>query len=210
MSISPCPGIHPSPVLAISRCQLNHENTRCPGAAVSQGLLEFKQTFSPAIIATPVDFTLESSSLRYYRDASTQYSPVASTKTVSPGALIAVPVVERGAPGAKCHSIQEAMQSPGVPAYKISSPRSAPQFPTAKQSPSRGRVQLDSLFAHTNLSSPRSITLAPTRAKILPARYEFCKVEDLVVLISAMISDLIQINDQLPLREGGVTRFHSK
>ncbi|KIM94571.1 hypothetical protein OIDMADRAFT_135484, partial [Oidiodendron maius Zn] len=47
-------------------------------------------------------------------------------------------------------------------------------------------------------------------ARVFPARYEFCKVEDLVVLISDMISDLIRINDKLPLREDGLTRFHSK
>ena len=46
--------------------------------------------------------------------------------------------------------------------------------------------------------------------KVLPAKYELCKVEDIVVLIANMISELIQTNDSLPLRSGVLTRFHSR
>jgi hypothetical protein len=46
--------------------------------------------------------------------------------------------------------------------------------------------------------------------KVLPSKYEFCPVEDLVVVISLMISELIETNDQLPLRNGVLTRFHSR
>jgi len=54
---------------------------------------------------------------------------------------------------------------------------------------------------------PRS---AQTPVKILPLKYEFCDVEDMVVLIANMISELIQTNDGLPLRSGVLTRFHSR
>ncbi|KAK2063049.1 cyclin [Colletotrichum caudatum] len=52
----------------------------------------------------------------------------------------------------------------------------------------------------------------PTAAppKILPQRYEFCVVEDMVVLISHMLSELIETNDALALRSGSLTRFHSR
>lgn len=46
--------------------------------------------------------------------------------------------------------------------------------------------------------------------KVLPAKYEFCPVDDMVVIISHMISELIETNDQLPLRSGVLTRFHSR
>ncbi|GJC82317.1 nuc-1 negative regulatory protein preg [Colletotrichum liriopes] len=46
--------------------------------------------------------------------------------------------------------------------------------------------------------------------KILPQRYEFCGVEDVVVLISHMLSELIETNDALALRSGSLTRFHSR
>lgn len=46
--------------------------------------------------------------------------------------------------------------------------------------------------------------------KLLPAKYEFCEVGDIVVLIANMISELIETNDVLPLRNGVLTRFHSR
>ena len=46
--------------------------------------------------------------------------------------------------------------------------------------------------------------------KVLPFKYEFCPVDDMVVVISHMISELIETNDQLPLRNGVLTRFHSR
>jgi hypothetical protein len=46
--------------------------------------------------------------------------------------------------------------------------------------------------------------------KVLPAKYEFCPVDDLVVVIAHMISELIETNDQLPLRNAVLTRFHSR
>jgi hypothetical protein len=45
---------------------------------------------------------------------------------------------------------------------------------------------------------------------VLPARYELCAVEDMVILIADMISELIETNDNLPLRDVVLTRFHSR
>jgi hypothetical protein len=58
--------------------------------------------------------------------------------------------------------------------------------------------------------SLRSVTASHVTTKILPINYEFCDVGDLVVLIADMISELIQINDRLPLKDGSLTRFHSR
>jgi len=49
---------------------------------------------------------------------------------------------------------------------------------------------------------------APSKA--LPLKYEFCAVEDMVVLISHMLGELIETNDALALRSGHLTRFHSR
>jgi hypothetical protein len=46
--------------------------------------------------------------------------------------------------------------------------------------------------------------------KVLPAKYELCDVKDLVTLISNMLMELVQFNDGIPLRDGGLTRFHSR
>lgn len=46
--------------------------------------------------------------------------------------------------------------------------------------------------------------------RMMPALYETCNTRDLVVLISSMLMELIRYNDAIPLREGHLTRFHSR
>ncbi|KAJ9643805.1 Pho80p cyclin [Knufia peltigerae] len=47
-------------------------------------------------------------------------------------------------------------------------------------------------------------------ARIMPLLYQNCNTRDLVVLISSMLMELIRYNDAIPLREGQLTRFHSR
>ena len=44
----------------------------------------------------------------------------------------------------------------------------------------------------------------------MPAQYETCDVKDLVLLISNMLLELIRFNDEIPLKDGRLTRFHSR
>jgi hypothetical protein len=44
----------------------------------------------------------------------------------------------------------------------------------------------------------------------MPFLYETCDVKDLGVLISDMLMELVCINDEQPLRDGTLTRFHSR
>ena len=46
--------------------------------------------------------------------------------------------------------------------------------------------------------------------KIMPMQYEKCDTRDLVILISSMLMELIRYNDAIPLRDGHLTRFHSR
>lgn len=46
--------------------------------------------------------------------------------------------------------------------------------------------------------------------KYLPANYEFVDPNDLVILISSMLMELIRFNDKIPLNQGRLTRFHSR
>ncbi|KAF2855315.1 cyclin-domain-containing protein [Plenodomus tracheiphilus IPT5] len=46
--------------------------------------------------------------------------------------------------------------------------------------------------------------------KIMPLQYETCDVKDLGVLISDMLMELVRLNDGFPLRDGTLTRFHSR
>jgi len=44
----------------------------------------------------------------------------------------------------------------------------------------------------------------------MPLKYETCNPKDLGVLIANMLMELIRLNDQIPLRDGRLTRFHSR
>ncbi|KAH8716960.1 cyclin-domain-containing protein [Phaeosphaeriaceae sp. PMI808] len=46
--------------------------------------------------------------------------------------------------------------------------------------------------------------------RVMPFQYETCNVRDLGVLISDMLMELVRINDEQPLRDGTLTRFHSR
>ncbi|CAI6329885.1 unnamed protein product [Periconia digitata] len=46
--------------------------------------------------------------------------------------------------------------------------------------------------------------------KVMPLQYETCDVKDLGVLISDMLMELVRLNDDFPLRDGHLTRFHSR
>lgn len=54
--------------------------------------------------------------------------------------------------------------------------------------------------------------LRPTKsdAKLLPKRYDLAETSDIVILISSMLMELIRFNDQIPLQQGRLTRFHSR
>ncbi|KAF7525780.1 hypothetical protein G7054_g10969 [Neopestalotiopsis clavispora] len=59
-------------------------------------------------------------------------------------------------------------------------------------------------------SSPKRSRTDQGPAKLLPLKYEFCDVEDMVVLIANMLSELIETNDSLAMKSGHLTRFHSR
>ncbi|KAI4123145.1 MAG: hypothetical protein LQ338_005412 [Usnochroma carphineum] len=59
-------------------------------------------------------------------------------------------------------------------------------------------------------SSPKRARPAKRAMKIMPEQYETCDVKDLVVLISNMLMELVRFNDDIPLKDGRLTRFHSR
>ena len=44
----------------------------------------------------------------------------------------------------------------------------------------------------------------------MPLQYETCDMKDLGVLVSDMLMELVRLNDDMPLRDGQLTRFHSR
>ena len=50
----------------------------------------------------------------------------------------------------------------------------------------------------------------PQARKVVPEAYENCDTRDLVTLISSMLMELLRYNDAIPLKDGSLTRFHSR
>jgi hypothetical protein len=59
-------------------------------------------------------------------------------------------------------------------------------------------------------SSPKRARPPKAAVKYMPVQYETCDVKDLVLLISNMLLELIRFNDEIPLKDGRLTRFHSR
>jgi Cyclin len=57
--------------------------------------------------------------------------------------------------------------------------------------------------------SKRQRPAAPA-VRLMPMQYETCDPRDLVILISSMLMELVRYNDSIPLRDGHLTRFHSR
>jgi hypothetical protein len=107
-------------------------------------------------------------------------------------------------------------QPPAVPAPPIMAPTApSPTKPLLQpESPAMKRRQsqdVPTAVVGTSQALPTKRAKSDqTSVKVLPFKYEFCPVDDMVVIISHMISELIETNDQLPLRSGVLTRFHSR
>ncbi len=150
-----------------------------------------------------------------YQDASTQYSPMGEASQNSP--LVATAKGKNTQAQNKTEAALLSGPSTATTSHDSIPCSSAPQAPpTRLQSPRTKRRQFKettestSSSATTQSSPPKRTKSAKTAAKVLPARYELCDVEDMVILIADMISELIETNDNLPLRDVVLTRFHSR
>ena len=101
-------------------------------------------------------------------------------------------------------------------------PRSAqPDEPIVRDEPARvvgststpsntGPELQEARSTHGHSAAPKRSKAEPGSSKIMPLKYETCSPKDLGVLISNMLMELIRINDRIPLRDGRLTRFHSR
>lgn len=95
------------------------------------------------------------------------------------------------------------------------SPTLKPESIPKQESPSLKRRQKQEEASISTVRNSQALAAKRVRpenapVKVLPVRYELCEVEDIVILIANMISELIETNDDLPLRQGVLTRFHSR
>lgn len=137
-----------------------------------------------------------------YVDAATQWSPIMNSKAGQPVERSATVKVEQTEESdAPASAIAPSLPpSPTKPALQ-------PESPGLKRRQSQGTASsIPTTTQSIRTKRPRS----DQEPKVLPVKYEFCAVEDMVILISNMIQELITTNDQLPLRSGVLTRFHSR
>jgi hypothetical protein len=149
----------------------------------------------------------------HYVDASTQWSPALNSK-MDPA--LTQPKLPEVPPAKQPEAPAPPPFTPVVAAPPLPPPLSPTKPLLQPESPGLKRRQGPDIAAPT-ISSYQEQQIVPKRArsaqspvKILPAEYVLCPVEDMVVLIANMISELIQTNDALPLRSGVLTRFHSR
>ncbi|KAL8651571.1 MAG: hypothetical protein Q9210_003180 [Variospora velana] len=142
-------------------------------------------------------------------DAGTQYSPpFAPTRSKFEG------ITAKG----KGRGISISPEIPLAPAE----PSLAPQM-SAKRSDASTSWDGSNVASSTTLvkgssttssssqgSSPKRARPAKRAVKIMPEQYETCDVKDLVVLVSNMLMELVRFNDDIPLKDGRLTRFHSR
>lgn len=85
-----------------------------------------------------------------------------------------------------------------------------PLSPPNKRRNSQGPGSVIGEASSSAQGLPKRAKAETAPPKVLPVRYELCAVEDIVVLIANMLSELIETNDALAMRSGCLTRFHSR
>ncbi|KAG8526320.1 uncharacterized protein KY384_000313 [Bacidia gigantensis] len=141
------------------------------------------------------------------KDAGTQCTPAESL--TSPQTL-----------GKRCGTNEspkpkEPPPEPALPPQEHNEPSSnksslATQNATSSKHPAQSSSSSSSASTKSSNSSPKRARTARPAVKVMPARYEACDTKDLVVLISNMLLELIRHNDEIPLQDGRLTRFHSR
>ncbi|KAI9716533.1 MAG: hypothetical protein M1812_005264 [Candelaria pacifica] len=152
-------------------------------------------------------------------DAGTQYSP---PRPLSPQAG-AVPTTAFAESKKTRGKRREASISPTLPTEHPKEPVLEPQMPSKRPSSTSATVtetpssitqqqtlRSDSTSTSARQSSPKRARPPRPTVKLMPIAYETCNVKDLVFLISNMLMELVRFNDDIPLKDGRLTRFHSR
>jgi len=224
---SPSPTLHassPSPRTAFSRpghgssyrypnASSSHPNTKPPSPpAFPKPALRVPHNSSKLMKKRSLPASLKSSGSSWGQlvDSGTQYSPPL------------VPTSSSGSDHSKARGKRKERS--------ISPPSTVPPLPTEPELPAQMSTKRTTppIPASTHLSSvtlnnsssgnssssqgssPKRARPPKAAAKVMPTKYETCDVKDLVLLISNMLMELIRFNDRIPLKDGRLTRFHSR
>lgn len=172
-------------------------------------------------------------------DAATQYSPMEPhdyfaprTTTTKSSPLTKAPAQPNAssaptdASSQSSHPSHATSNSHGEPETSATASVAAPSTPTLVEDPpmlkaphplspnkrrnSQGPGSIIEEASSSAQGLPKRAKPETAPPKVLPVRYELCAIEDIVVLIANMLSELIETNDALAMRSGCLTRFHSR
>ncbi|SLM33865.1 cyclin-dependent protein kinase regulator pho80 [Lasallia pustulata] len=152
--------------------------------------------------------TTTTSSPRATVDAGTQYSPPLAP--IPSGA--ADPPKSRGKRRGTSSCSPEMPPEPALAAqmpFKRSQAASSASQPATASSTTLAHSS-SAASSSSQGSSPKRARPAKPAVKYMPTRYETCDVKDLVLLISNMLMELVRLNDDIPIKDGRLTRFHSR
>ena len=215
--------------------QASSARPRWPHAPPSAASTSFSPHLGARLSSTGIhkrfgDKEESENSIRGMVDASTQYSPPA--KSGLPGETTETPVskVEGLQLGSTGHYHTAAKGQAGN--FHAQGPTSHPQMASPEnRTANEGVVAAGAKRSTSDLSnnmvtesqhddtekteiegSPSSKRPRPAAppVRLMPMQYETCDPRDLVVLISSMLMELVRYNDAIPLRDGHLTRFHSR
>ncbi|KAH9908080.1 cyclin-domain-containing protein [Xylariomycetidae sp. FL2044] len=151
-------------------------------------------------------------------DAATQYSPMEPFDPTVPLRSADAPAPRLSSTTANLpqsrpdSAAPEPPPEPNLAPIKPSDPQANPLSPNKRRS-SHDHDQPEphsSVVAASQPSSSKRAKPEQSPPKELPLKYELCEVEDLVVLISNMLGELIKTNDSIAMKSGSLTRFHSR
>ncbi|KAI0124605.1 cyclin-domain-containing protein [Hypoxylon sp. NC0597] len=157
-------------------------------------------------------------------DAATQYSPMEPFDPTVPlrSAQVSGPRISSSTTTTIATTSTNQPQSHSVALEHVPGSTTSPTRSAKAQvhplSPNKRRKSQDLIRAHPSSSvaasshpnSPKRSKPNECPPKVLPLRYELCEVEDMVILISNMLSELIETNDLIAMKSGHLTRFHSR
>lgn len=195
------------------------------------------QSAAPALPPRSQQALRDSSSTTYVAvDAATQYSPMephdyfmpgATAKSTTPTDNFLPNVTTRDHVSSQPDLVQDNASDPSyggasnqsslpsTPVTVVQQPPMLkalpPQSPHKRRnSQGHGTVMDKASSSPTSQSLPKRMKPETAPPKVLPVRYDLCAIEDIVVLIADMLSELIETNDSLAMRSGSLTRFHSR
>ncbi|KAK8200972.1 Pho80p cyclin [Zalaria obscura] len=88
-----------------------------------------------------------------------------------------------------------------------------PPEPEPRKTPAQNATKVTPAQLQGDPESPSATKrqrTADRSVKSMPIQYENCNPKDLGILIANMLMELIRLNDPIPLRDGRLTRFHSR